>query len=270
MIKILKSILGYNLAFRLADWRKAWIPNKLQVSIKQNEKNERAKRERFYGSFINNGDLCFDVGANLGNRVAPLLTIGAKVVAVEPQEYCYKYLQYKFGKKIRIVKKGLGDSEIVQDFHISRYNVLSSFSTEWINSVKDGRFKGVDWDKVIKVKMTTLDNLIAEFGLPEFIKIDVEGYELNVLKGLSKSVKMISFEFTVPEQTAKAIACIDQIEKIDSNIECNFSVGESMEFALETWISAAVMRNELISDNFTSIGFGDIYVRNRTFRDVGY
>ena len=264
MIKILKSILGYNLAFRLADWRKAWIPNKLQVSIKQNEKNERAKRERFYSSFIKNGDLCFDVGANLGNRVAPLLTLGAKVVAVEPQEYCYKYLEYKFGKKIQIVNKGLDEADSIQDFNISKHNVYSSFSTDWINSVKDGRFKGVDWDEVIKVKMTTLDNLIAEFGLPDFIKIDVEGYELKVLKGLSRPVKMISFEFTVPEQTAKAIACIDRIEKIDQDIECNFSIGESMEFALENWISVTDIRKKIISDKFTAIGFGDIYVRNRT------
>lgn len=170
MIEILKSILGYNLAFRLADWRKAWIPNKMQLSIKNNEKNERARRLRFYGSFIKKGDLCFDVGANLGNRVAPLLDIGAKVVAVEPQEYCYKYLKYKFGKKIQIVNKGLGEFESIQDFHISKYSVLSSFSTEWINSVKEGRFKGVDWNKVIKVKITTLDNLIAEFWVPSIHK----------------------------------------------------------------------------------------------------
>jgi FkbM family methyltransferase len=261
MIKILKSLLGYNLAFQLADWRKAWIPNKMQVAIKKNDKNERVKREKFYSSFIKNGNLCFDIGANLGNRVAPLLTIGAKVVAVEPQKYCYKYLQYKFGKKIQIVNKGLGDSESIQDFNISKYNVYSSFSTEWINSVKDGRFKGVDWNKVIKVKMTTLDKLITEFGLPDFIKIDVEGYELNVLKGLSKPVQMISFEFTVPEQTDKAIACIDQIEKINADIECNFSIGESMKFAVENWISVTDMKRQISSANFSKIGFGDIYVR---------
>lgn len=268
MIKSLKSILGYNLAFRLADWKKAWIPNKMQVSIKKNEKNERAKRESFYSSFIKDGDLCFDVGANLGNRVEPLLDIGAKVVAIEPQEYCYKYLQYKFGTKIQLVNKGLGEFESLQDFHISKYNALSSFSTEWINSVKDGRFKGVYWDKVSKVKMTTLDNLIAEFGLPDFIKIDVEGYELSVLKGLSKRIKMISFEFTVPEQTDKAIACINQIEKIDSNIECNFSIGESMEFVLEEWISPADIRTQIASDNFAKIGIGDIYVRSRSVHSV--
>lgn len=270
MIKIIKYLLGYRLSFLLGNWKKKWIPNKMQVKIKNNEKEEIVRRKKFYSSFIKENDLCFDVGANLGNRVAPLLAIGAKVVAIEPQEYCYKYLQYKFGKKIHLINKGLGESESLQDFHISKYNVLSSFSTDWINSVKDGRFKGVDWTEVIKVEMTTLDNLIAEFGLPDFIKIDVEGYELNVLKGLSKPVKMISFEFTVPEQTDKAIDCIDQIEKINPDIECNFSIGESMEFVLENWISAADMRNQVISDNFTSIGFGDIYLRNRTFSDIAY
>lgn len=264
MIKIIKSLLGYNLAFQLADWKKAWFPNKMQVAIKKNEKNERDKRKSFYSSFIKNNDLCFDVGANLGNRVSPLLNIGAKVVAVEPQEYCYKYLRYKFGKKIQIVTKGLGEVEDIKDFHISKYDALSSFSDEWINSVKKKRFKGNKWNKIVKTEITTLDKLIQEFGLPAFIKIDVEGYELNVLKGLSKKVKMISFEFTVPEQTDKAIACIDQIEKIDSNIECNFSIGESMEFALKNWISATDLRKHIILDKFTNIGFGDIYVRDRT------
>lgn len=79
---------------------------------------------------------------------------------------------------------------------------------------------------------------------------------------------MISFEFTVPEQTAKAIACIDQIEKIDSNIECNFSVGESMEFALEIWTSASDLRRQIITNKFTNIGFGDIYVRNRSLNSL--
>lgn len=268
MIKIIKSLLGYKLSFLLANWKKEWFPNKMQVKIKNAEKNEIVRRRRFYSSFIKENDLCFDVGANLGNRVAPLLDIGAKVVAVEPQEYCYKYLQYKFGKKIHLINKGLGAYESIEDFHIAKYNALSSFSTEWISSVKDGRFKGVDWTEVIKVKMTTLDNLIAEFGLPDFIKIDVEGYELNVLNGLSKPVKMISFEFTVPEQTDKAIACINQIEKIDSNIECNFSIGESMEFALEKWMSAPDIRTQIASDEFAKIGFGDIYVRNRTLYNV--
>jgi FkbM family methyltransferase len=265
MINIVKSLLGYNLAFQIADWKKKWFPNKIQAEIKRNEIKETAKRKLFYSFFIKEKDLCFDVGANLGNRVGPLLDIGAKVVAVEPQEYCNKYLQYKFGKRIQIVTKGLGEAEGIKDFHISKYDALSSFSDDWINSVKNGRFKGNNWDKVIKVEMTTLDKLIAEFGLPAFVKIDVEGYELHVLKGLSGPVKMISFEFTVPEQTTNAIDCINQIEKTDANIECNFSIGESMVFAMDNWITAIEMKELIVSDDFTSIGFGDIYVRNKGF-----
>jgi len=267
MIRIVKSLLGYKLAFQIADWKKEWFPNKMQAKIKRNEIIESEKKKLFYRSFIKENDLCFDVGANLGNRVEPLLNIGAKVIAVEPQEYCNKYLQYKFGKKIEIVTKGLGETEGIKDFHISKYYALSSFSEDWINSVKTGRFKGTNWDKVIKVEMTTLDQLIAKFGLPAFIKIDVEGYELLVLKGLSRSVKMISFEFTVPEQTNNAIDCISQIEKIGSNIECNYSIGESMIFAMKDWVSASSMKNFILSDDFAKIGFGDIYVRNKGFND---
>jgi FkbM family methyltransferase len=263
MIKIVKSLLGYNLAFQIADWKKKWFPNKMQAEIKRNEIKQMAKRKRFYSHFIKENDLCFDVGANLGNRVAPLLDIGAKVVAVEPQEYCNRYLLYKFQKRIQIVTKGLGETEDVKDFHISKYDALSSFSDDWINSVKNGRFKGNNWDMIIKMEMTTLDKLIAEFGLPAFIKIDVEGYELPVLKGLSRPVKMISFEFTIPEQTNTAIDCINHIEKTDDNIECNYSIGESMVFAMNTWITPIEMKKLIISDDFTNIGFGDIYVRNR-------
>jgi 16S rRNA A1518/A1519 N6-dimethyltransferase RsmA/KsgA/DIM1 with predicted DNA glycosylase/AP lyase activity len=38
----------------------------------------------FYQSFINKGDLCFDVGANIGQKSEALLSIGARVVAIEP------------------------------------------------------------------------------------------------------------------------------------------------------------------------------------------
>lgn len=239
----------------------------MQKEIKKNEKAEIVKRKMFYSLFVKPNDLCFDVGANIGNRVKPLLEIGARVIAVEPQKICFKYLQYKYGNSIEIVAKGLGEKESIKELHISRYSAISSFSDEWIGSVKDGRFKGNSWNKVVEVEMTTLDRLIEKFGVPAFIKVDVEGYELNVLKGLSKPVKMISFEFTVPEQTNKAIDCINRIEVIDSNFEYNYSIGESMIFALKDWIPAGDMRKHIIADDFANIGFGDIYARNRDCRE---
>ena len=109
--------------------------------------------------------------------------------------------------------------------------------------------------------MTTLDILIEKFGVPKFIKIDVEGYELEVLKGLSHSIHLISFEYTVPEQIDKVIDCINQIEKHNSKIECNFSRGESMSLEFNKWLSSIEFKNFVSSPEFISTGFGDIYIR---------
>jgi FkbM family methyltransferase len=224
-------------------------------------KREIKVRKDFYQTFLDKNDLCFDIGANIGNRITPMLQLGALVVAVEPQETCYKFLEYKFGNKIILVKKGLCEKECIRKFHIANANTISSFSEEWINAVKNGRFKEYDWNKIIDVEMTTLDNLIEKHGLPSFIKIDVEGYELEVLKGLSKPIKMISFEYTVPEQTDKAIACIKIIENNNSNILCNYSIGESMKWALTKWLPAPDFIDFIINGNIIKTGFGDIYIK---------
>ncbi len=145
-------------------------------------------RKFFYSSFIKKGEFCFDVGANIGNRIEPLLQIGARVLAVEPQKRCYDYLSSKYANRIILITKGLSDTEGVKNFYISSESAISSFSEEWINTVRAGRFKQFDWNRVVETEMTTLDRLIKEHGVPVFIKIDVEGYELEVLKGLSTPV----------------------------------------------------------------------------------
>lgn len=256
MKSILLKILGGATLFQLEDLKTRWFSA-------EKFKTENGKKKLFYGSFISRNELCFDVGANLGNRITPLLDIGAKVIAIEPQKECYKFLKRKFGNKIQVINKALGEHEGEKDFHISKAHILSSFSEDWINSVKDDRFKQYKWDKVIKTEMTTLDKLVELYGKPAYIKIDVEGYELEVLKGLSHPVNMISFEYTVPEQTNKVIQCIEEIEKINKNIECNYSVGESMIFAFQYWLSVENMKKFVATEEFTNTRFGDVYVRNK-------
>lgn len=259
----MKSLLRKILGERVISAIKTIFPSKARREADKRAADDAKVRSPFYSTFVKAGDLCFDVGANMGNRVRPLLLLGARVVAVEPQEVCHTYLRKEFGKKITLVTKGLGETETIKKFYLTKGTVLSSFSEEWINSVKTTRFANDQWDSSVEVEMTTADKLIENYGVPAFIKIDVEGYELEVLKGLTQPVGMISFEYTVPEQAEKPVLCIEQVNRYNKDIECNYSIGETMKFELDHWLSAADMKNYVKTQEFIDTGFGDIYIRTK-------
>ncbi len=263
MSSLLKKYLGENLYQTLKSIKRKYFPSQLDRQTIYNERILEEKRIALFSSFIQPGELCFDVGANIGNRVSPLLKIGAKIVAIEPQRYCYRILEKKFGDRITLVKKGVGEKEGIREFYIADDSVLSTFSKEWVDQGKTGRFKGRSWNKVIKMEMTTLDLLLKEYGVPVFIKVDVEGFELEVLKGLTSPIRCISFEYAVPEHLDKAIACIDRLIEINNDIECNFSIGESMELAFDEWLPAEAMKIYAKSSAFLDSFFGDVYVRRK-------
>ncbi|MEO6303175.1 MAG: FkbM family methyltransferase, partial [Bacteroidia bacterium] len=155
------------------------------------------ERKKFYSTFLSENDLVFDVGANLGNRVEVFLSLKTMVVAIEPQTYCFEYLKTKFAGNISLLKIALGAKKDKMTMYInSRSSTISSLSKDWVNAMKNSRFSDQEWDKTTEVNVDTLDNLILQHGLPRFIKIDVEGFETEVLKGLSTSVPIISFEYT--------------------------------------------------------------------------
>jgi FkbM family methyltransferase len=215
-----------------------------------------------YCQFVRKGDLVFDIGANVGNRIVPLLGLGVKVIAIEPQTKCVQTLQVRFGNKITIVPKGVDQTEGIKQMHISDNTVLSTFSEEWIDKTKDNRFKGNEWNNVSAIEMTTFDELIARFGKPRFAKIDVEGYEKNVLSGLTTAIDYISFEYAVPEQSENHKECLDLLKGINPQAKCNYCVGESMKWALDSWIEIEKMKQMIDSTAFTATQFGDIYVSN--------
>lgn len=217
-------------------------------------------RTEFYSRFIRKGDCVFDVGANYGNRINAFLALGAKVVAVEPQESCYKFLRLKFGKKIELVTKGLGAKEEKRKFFIADSSTVSTFSEEYIHAVQQsGRFGENKWDRIEDIEMTTLDNLIVKYGMPAFIKIDVEGFEKEVLSGLSQKIRALSFEYCVPEQQVQTGDCIRLLAVSNPEMKFNFSTGETMKLELSEWLGPDEMLRLMDSDKFIRTGFGDVY-----------
>ncbi len=250
MRKLIRSVLrGLGLYSFTLD-----MENKLITVFKKSERKE------FYSQFIKSGDIVFDVGANKGNRTVIFLELGAKVVAVEPQKECYEHLTKRFGNTIDLVKLGLGEKESKATMYVSGSTLISSFSKDHVDMMQEDRFKGADWGKTIEIEMTTMDVLIEKYGHPAFCKIDVEGYEYDVLKGLSQPLKALSLEYIVPENTQVLVDCLTHLAKLGA-IECNFSYGESMKFNLPQWKTGEEMITYIQTPAFTRTSYGDVYIR---------
>jgi FkbM family methyltransferase len=213
----------------------------------------------FYSQFIRKGDLCFDVGTNIGNRAELFLELGAKIVCIEPQQVCLQHIYKLFGnnKDVIIVPKALADREGYAELAIcEEATPLSTMSEKWKN---DGRFsKDYKWATNQEVPTTTLDALILQYGLPVFCKIDVEGFEETVLKGLTKPITVISFEFT-KEFFPDVHQCINHILSIGP-VEFNCSIGETMKLLFPTWLTPNELCLKLDSLNDKYL-WGDIYAR---------
>ena len=162
---------------------------------------------------------------------------------------------------MHVINKALDKSVGNKRIFIDRSPTISSMSPEWIDSVRNSdRFARHRWSYKLKVETTTLDALIKQFGNPVFCKIDVEGFEFEVLQGLSQPITALSFEF-IPEYLNPVFACIEYLSKL-GNAEFNYSLTESMAFALPSWVDADSMTNALQALPNELAVQGDIYARS--------
>jgi FkbM family methyltransferase len=214
-----------------------------------------------WSRFVRPGDLCFDVGANVGNKTRVLLALGAKVVAVEPQAQCATVLRGAYGGRrgVRVLQKALGEAPGTGTLFLSNVHQMSSLSPEWVSAVQATRFSFVSWATSQIVELTTLDEVINEYGVPSFIKIDCEGFEGQVLGGLSRSIRHICFEFN-PEYLDDTLKCLDHLQSL-GRLRVNYSLGETATLALDDWISAEAIVPVLKAfHGDASVCFGDVYV----------
>lgn len=224
---------------------------------------EDESRFQFYRCFIKPNDLVFDVGANMGNRTKIFLKLNAKVVAFEPQKICAKFLEsaFKNENKFTLIKKALGAKNGEAEMFIANEHTISTLSKHWVTATKEsGRFRQNKWNKRQIVEITTLDNMIKQFGIPSFIKIDVEGYEYEVLSGISIPIDCISIEFAA-ENIKNTYKCIEHMSSL-SHALFQIVKGEDTTFYLPEWISGEELKNNL-SDIISqdSLAWGDIYIK---------
>jgi FkbM family methyltransferase len=201
----------------------------------------------FYRQFIQRGDLCFDIGAHVGDRLVHFLGLGARVVAVEPQPRLVAGLKRRFGDDPRVIliSAALGSARGKAKLSIDpAHPSVATLSPDYIAQAGESRgFRHVRWREEVEVEVTTLDALIAAHGVPRFCKIDVEGYEHAVLEGLSRPLHGLSLEY-LPAALDPALVGIARLNRL-GNYRFNRSAGESMTLAIPRWLGAAEMASEL-------------------------
>ena len=226
--------------------------------LNQAELEEFRQDVALYSELVEAGSLCFDVGANIGKKTEALLEAGAKVVAFEPQPSCMKELEARcspYRSRLCKYQRAVGAEPGEATLYVHDIRSHSSLEQDW-----GGGSKAL---ASIRVPVITLDQAIAQVGQPEYCKIDVEGWEHEVLKGLTQPIPLLSFEYHLQRRSIdKTLACLDYLSRF-GELRINVTSGKISLFAFQEWLCLEKFLS-LFPDTFFSrkqYNYGDIFVR---------
>jgi FkbM family methyltransferase len=248
---------GYNLIKWLARAMHMYRPARWvrRHVLRRGELHTVKKELAFFANLIRPGTLCFDVGANYGDKSEVFLGSGARVVAFEPQIDCLTELRDRLGPHPRLttVNAAIGSKPGRSTLYIDRHRTSTSLLGDWQPDVVS----------TTDVQVTTLDCAIAQYGRPDYCKIDVEGYELEVLKGLSQPIPLLSFEYHLQRDGVQAmIECLNYLSGF-GEIEINITPAETPEFGLSCWLKKSPFLDHFSAhiSSMSSYCYGDIFVK---------
>ena len=202
-----------------------------------------------YRRCVRPGNLCFDIGANKGSRAMIFTMLGARTIAVEPNEDLTRTLRK--APRVTVVNKAVSDRPGLQTMQFNRNDQISSLNPEWRKNWPEFP----DWFERT-IECVTLDQLIAKYGLPDFCKIDVEGYEAAVLAGLSQPIPLLSFEAS-PGFEQNTENCLARLVKL-GDYEFNFAIGDDFQWICPSWLESRQITKQVTQP-------GDIYARLKIF-----
>jgi FkbM family methyltransferase len=218
--------------------------------------------DRLYSNFVQEGDLVFDIGSHVGDRIASFRRLGCRVVAVEPQPRLVRILRRFYGRDpdVAIEPMAIAAAPGRIELFVNLDNAsLTTASSGFVAAASAAPgWRGERWPDRLVVPTITFDQLIERHGEPIFAKIDVEGFEAEALAGLSRPLEAFSFEFTTILRRV-TIDCLTRCQALGAYCY-NAAVGESQRLVFTQWVDAEAIKRwlEALPDSANS---GDIYAR---------
>lgn len=212
---------------------------------------KRVQMRQFYGSLIPPRALVFDIGANQGRLSEEFLRLGHRVVAVEPNPELAATIRRRY-RRVIVEQAAIGAAAGTATLRVGRHDGHSTISDEWAATGPD-RYTGT-----VDVPVTTVRELVARHGMPAFVKIDVEGYEPEVLTGMDCRVGLISFEYQCAAPHL-AERCLDRLEQLGY---AQFARSEGEDHVSVEWAGRAAVSREIATHaSLHPESYGDIYAR---------
>jgi len=196
-------------------------------------KREKNTVEKFI-SIIKNGDYVIEIGGHIGyfsTLFSSIIGPNGKLDVFEPSAENLKYLREnisllpsELSKMVSIIEKGVGNENTFLNFYIDPITGQNNSFVKDFDGFYENRKLSADRNAellTVSVPVIRLDDyLLSNAKFPNFIKIDVEGFEYNVILGAQRTIEKYRPNFMIEVQRDECMSS----KKVDSLVVEGFAV----------------------------------------------